>query len=154
MMKMPTMLRTLATAGLIALTPLPAIAGAAIPDRYGQAILVYSALMALDQANATGNYAVLREWAAPEFQAGTTAAGLARSFAGYRRLNVALAPAVLYEPRLSAPAAIGADGALRLAGYMPTRPLRINFDMTFREVDGRWRLIGLAVTPAPAASAQ
>ncbi|MEZ5924644.1 MAG: hypothetical protein R3D57_09695 [Hyphomicrobiaceae bacterium] len=122
----------------------------AAPDRYAQAILIYQALMALDQANATGNYSVLRDLAAPEFQAGHTAAALAESFAGYRRLNVALAPTVLFEPRLTAPASVTGAGQLRLTGYMPTRPLRIGFDISWRLVDGRWRLIGLAVTPTAA----
>ena len=132
-----------------ALPQIPARAAqqTAPPDRHGQAILIYSALMALDQANATGNYSVLRDLAAPELQATTSPAALAEAFAGYRRLNVALSPAVLYEPHLSAPAAVGGDGTLRLQGYMPTKPLRINFDLTFREVAGSWRLIAVAITP-------
>lgn len=132
-----------------ALRPAPAHAAQQMPppDRHGQAILIYTALMALDQANATGNYSVLRDLAAPELQATTSPAALAEAFAGYRRMKVALAPAVLYEPHLSAPAAITGDGTLRLKGYMPTQPLRINFDLTFREVGGQWRLIAVAIAP-------
>ncbi len=74
-------------------------------------------------------------------------AALAEAFAGYRRMNVALGPAVLFEPHLAAPAAVATDGTLRLKGYMPTRPLRINFDLTFRAVAGSWRLIAVAIAP-------
>ncbi len=132
-----------------ALPPAPAHAAQQMspPDRYGQAILIYSALIALDQANATGNYSVLRDLAAPEFQTATSPAALAEAFAGYRRMNVALGPTVLYEPHMAAPAAVAPDGTLRLTGYMPTRPLRINFDLTFRAVAGRWRLIAVAIAP-------
>jgi hypothetical protein len=42
---------------------------------------IRSALLALDQANKTGNYTVLRELGAPGFQAANTAARLSEIFA-------------------------------------------------------------------------
>jgi hypothetical protein len=142
-----SLLAPLVLGSLLPLAARAAPPQSAIPDRHGQAILIYTALMALDQANTTGNYSVLRDLAAPEFQTATSSAALAEAFAGYRRMKVALAPAVLYEPHLAAPAAVAPDGTLRLQGYMPTRPLRINFDLTFREVAGSWRLIAVAISP-------
>lgn len=147
-----SLIAPLVLSGLLPAAAMAASQQGAVPDRHGQAILIYSALMALDQANATGNYSVLRDLAAPELQATTSPAALAEAFAGYRRMNVALAPAVLYEPHLSAPAAVGGDGTLRLKGYMPTKPLRINFDLTFRDVAGHWRLIAVAIAPTQEAN--
>jgi len=43
-------------------------------DRNGVIILIRSSLIALDQANKTGNYTVLRDLGAPNFQATNTAA--------------------------------------------------------------------------------
>jgi hypothetical protein len=45
-------------------------------DRNGVLILIRQTLLALDQANKTGNYTVLRDLGSPDFQA-NTAAGLA-----------------------------------------------------------------------------
>ena len=48
-------------------------------DRNGVLILVRTSLLALDQANKTGNYTVLRDLGAPGFQA-NSAARLGRDF--------------------------------------------------------------------------
>ena len=52
-------------------------------DRNGVLMLVRSTILALDQANKTGNYTVLRDLGAPGFQA-NTAAKLAEIFASQR----------------------------------------------------------------------
>jgi hypothetical protein len=56
-------------------------------DRNGVIILIRSALLALDQANKTGNYSVLRDLGSPQFQA-NSAAQLAEIFAKQRHDNV------------------------------------------------------------------
>ncbi|MFZ2159602.1 MAG: hypothetical protein WAV72_26250, partial [Bradyrhizobium sp.] len=56
-------------------------------DRNGVLVLVRSALLALDQANKTGNYTVLRDLGAPAFQV-NTAARLAEIFAKQRNDNL------------------------------------------------------------------
>src|SRR5690348_17246315 len=54
----------------------------------GQALyLVRSTLLTLNDANRSGNYTVLRDLAAPDFQARNSAADLASSFADLRRRN-------------------------------------------------------------------
>jgi len=34
---------------------------------------------------------------------------------------------------------------LRLTGFFPTRPLQINFDLTFQNVANQWRIYGLSI---------
>jgi hypothetical protein len=51
-------------------------------DRNGVLILIRSTILALDQANKTGNYTVLRDLGAPGFQANTAAAPPAGTPAG------------------------------------------------------------------------
>jgi hypothetical protein len=119
---------------------------AALPVSIEQALyLIRSTLLALNDANRTGNYTVLRDLAAPDFQARNTAADLAQSFADLRRRNFDLFAVALAAPQLSTAPYLDPNKMLRLIGYFPTRPLQINFDLTFQNVGGQWRLFGLSV---------
>ncbi|WP_245448146.1 hypothetical protein [Bradyrhizobium nitroreducens] len=116
--------------------------------------LIRSSLMSLNDANRSGNYSVLRDLAAPEFQARNSAADLALAFSDLRARRFDLFGAALLAPRLSMPPNVNARGMLRLSGTIPTRPLQIDFDLVFQNVGGSWRLHGLSVaTPAAAAQA-
>ncbi|HKF22162.1 MAG TPA: hypothetical protein VKE93_11370 [Candidatus Angelobacter sp.] len=133
-----------------ATSPQPAI-------RQEQALyLVRSTLLTLNDANHSGNYTVLRDLAAPDFQARNSSADLAQSFADLRRRNFDLFAAALIAPQFTAEPALDGSGKLRMAGFFPTRPLRINFDLKFQNVNGQWRLFAVAVaTPeAPAIQSQ
>jgi hypothetical protein len=118
--------------------------------------LVRSTLLTLNDANRSCNYTVLRDLAAPDFQARNSAADLAQSFTDLRRRSFDLFAAALIAPEFTAEPAFDAGGKLRMAGFFPTRPLRINFDLTFQNVNGQWRLLAVAVaTPeAPATRSQ
>ena len=120
-----------------------------VPNGYHMAMLVHSTLASLDQANRTGNYAVLRGLSAPSFQRANDPARLSRIFARLRQSSVSLAPAILYDPLLKRPAWIDKNGHLRLSGYVPTAPMRIHFDMQFAFVRGEWLLFGISIQPRP-----
>jgi hypothetical protein len=127
------------------------------PISAGQAVyLVRSTLMTLNDANRSGNYSVLRDLAAPDFQARNSAADLAQSFADLRRRNFDLFAAALLAPQFTSEPAPDASGRLRLTGFFPTSPLRISFDLTLQSVGGQWRLLVVSVaTPAaPATQSQ
>lgn len=116
--------------------------------------LIRSSLLTLNDANRSGNYSVLRDLAAPEFQARNSAADLALAFSDLRARKFDLFGAALLAPRLSVPPNVNAGGMLRLSGTIPTRPLQIDFDLLFQNVGGSWRLHGLSVaTPAAAVQA-
>jgi hypothetical protein len=118
--------------------------------------LTRSTLLTLNDANHSGNYSVLRDLAAPEFQAKNSAADLAVSFTDLRRRNFDLYAAALIVPQLTEAPAIDADGKLHLSGVFPTRPLQIKFDLLFAVSTGQWKLFGIAIaTPdAPPLAAQ
>jgi hypothetical protein len=126
-----------------------------LPVSLEQALyLIRSTLLSLNDANRTGNYTVLRDLAAPDFQARNTAADLAQSFSDLRRRNFDLFSVALAAPQLSAAPVIDGNGMLRLTGAFPTRPLQINFDLLFQNVGGQWRLFGISVaTPQVPAQA-
>jgi hypothetical protein len=111
--------------------------------------LIRSTLLTLNDANRSG---MLRDLAAPDFQARNTAADLSLSFADLRRRNFDLYGAALLPPQLTALPALDQRGFLHLAGYFPTRPQQINFDLLFANAANQWRLFGISVaTPdAPA----
>lgn len=64
--------------------------------------LIRSTLLTLNDANRSGNYSVLRDLAAPDFQAKNTAADLSLSFSDLRRRNFDLFAAALIAPQLTA----------------------------------------------------
>jgi hypothetical protein len=107
--------------------------------------LIRSTLLTLNDANRSGNYSVLRDLAAPDFQARNTAADLAQIFTDLRRRNFDLFAVALMAPQLTAAPAIDAGKMLRLTGLFPTRPRQINFDLTFQVVAAQWRLFGISV---------
>ncbi len=116
--------------------------------------LARSTLLTLNDANHSGNYTVLHDLAAPDFQARNSAADLAQSFADLRRRNFDLFAAALLDPQFSAEPSLDANGKMRLTGFLPTRPLQINFDLTFQSVGGQWRLFAISVATPEAPTKQ
>jgi hypothetical protein len=132
----------------------PAVQQQSLPVSMEQAVyLIRSTLLTLNDANRSGNYTVLRDLAAPDFQARNTAADLGQSFSDLRGRNFDLYGAALLAPQLAVGPTLDQSGMLHLAGYIPTRPLQINFDLTFQVIAGHWRLFEISVaTPDPAAA--
>lgn len=114
--------------------------------------LVRATLLTLNDANRSGNYTVLRDLAAPDFQAQNTAADLGLHFADLRSRKIDLFAVAELAPQFASAPAVDANHRLHLTGFFPTRPLQINFDLTFQVVNGQWRLLAISVatpkTPA------
>jgi hypothetical protein len=121
-------------------------------DRNGVLILIRTTLLALDQANKTGNYTVLRDLGSPDFQA-NSAAQLAEIFAQQRKDNVDLSGVAVIDPQLTLLPQIEGNGLMRMAGFFPSVPTQVNFELLYAPVDGRWRLFGLSVSFGQAAPA-
>lgn len=114
-------------------------------DKNGIWILTRSILVAVDQANKTGNYTVLRDLSAPGFASVQTAAKLAEIFAGLRRDKIDLSGVLVIEPQLNGMPQINAQGMLQYSGFFPSAPSQINFDLMFAPVEGQWKLYGVSV---------
>ncbi|MFP4003365.1 MAG: hypothetical protein ACLFV8_06290 [Alphaproteobacteria bacterium] len=110
-------------------------------------MLTKTAIIAVNQANQTGNYAVLRELAAPSFRDKNSVKDLEKIFAKLRQSNLDLSPIVIYNPQF-ANTQITSKGFLRLTGHFPTKPLQVNFNLLFQPVGGQWRLLGVSLNPA------
>ena len=137
--------------GLIATAPSRSPAAPKVPSKAEQraTFLTRSALLALQHANVTGNYAVLWNLAAPDFQTANTQERLAQIFAESRRRRLDLSVAALTDPVWTAPIEATADGVLRLAGYFPVVGGKLRFELGYAPLDGQWRFNGLAVAFAP-----
>lgn len=133
---------------LAAQQPAPASpAQAGIPDSVTIDKLIWSAMAAVDQANKTGNYSVLRDLGAPGFQAANSAAALATIFANLRNQRIDLGYTLVMVPTLQFPPTIVQNGLLRVRGIFSMRPSEIGFDLLFQNVNGEWRIFGIAVVP-------
>jgi hypothetical protein len=115
-------------------------------DRNGVLILIRSTLLALDDANKTGNYSVLRDLGAPGFQLGNTDARLDEIFAAERKSNLDLSGVAVLEPQLTLLPQIEANGMMRMAGFFPSAPSQVNFELLYAPVSRQWRLMGLSVS--------
>jgi hypothetical protein len=116
-------------------------------------LLVRTTLLALNDANRSGNYTVLRDLASPTFQARNTAADLGIVFAEMRKNNLSLLGLLLLSPQLASTPELDGDGRLRLSGYVPIRPQQITFDLMFEQSAGQWKLLNISIsTPQDQAS--
>lgn len=68
----------------------------------------------------------------------------------------------MIDPQLNLLPQIEANGMMRMAGFFPSVPTQVNFELTYAPVNGQWRLFGISVNlgssapvapspPAPAA---
>ena len=124
--------------------------GPALPDAFKLNLLIRSSIIALNQANETGNYTVLQDLGAPAFRASNNSTRLAQIFAALRQRKLDLSPVLFFTPKLVTQPQIAPNGLLRLVGFFPTAPERVNFNLIYQMVDGQWRLFGIGVNTSPA----
>ena len=113
-------------------------------------MLVRNTLVAFNQANLTGDYAVLLALAAPDFRKDNTGAKLSEQFASFREQKIDVSAVAVLPPQFVKAPEIDAEGLLRLVGFFPSQPLQLRFSLAYRVVDGRWCYVGLAVDARPA----
>lgn len=132
--------------------PVSAQTAQSAPDTNTQARLVWTTLIALDNANRTGNYEVLYALGSPGFQQRNSPDALAASFAPLRQSRIDVGRSILVSPTYYIPPAVDGQGHLRLRGAFEFRPRSIRFDMIFTQVGNGWRLHALSVVEADASS--
>jgi hypothetical protein len=111
--------------------------------------LVRTTLMALDDANRTGNYTVLRDRAGEAFRQKNSAADLATTFAPFRSARLDLSAITLLDPILLAPPQRPNEKTLVLTGQFATAPKPIVFSLGYVAEAGQWRLDQLSVGLGP-----
>jgi hypothetical protein len=135
--------------------PGQAVAAAApVPGELELAKMVWSTMAAVDHANRSGNYSVLRDLSAPGFQIANDPARLTQIFANLRSANVDLSNTLLLAPTYRSPPRMVQADILQVQGSFGLRPTAIGFDLYYQWVQGRWRLFGVSVGPAQIATQQ
>ncbi|RVD45217.1 hypothetical protein EN746_30280 [Mesorhizobium sp. M8A.F.Ca.ET.023.02.2.1] len=120
------------------------VAHAAGIERNGVLIRIRGTLLALDQANKTGNYTVLRDLGSPNFQA-NSAAQLGDIFANQRKQALNFGAVAVLEPQLTLLPQIEPNGMLHMAGFFPSVPMQVNFELLFEPVNRQWKIYGVSV---------
>lgn len=114
-------------------------------DKNSALILIRTALVAVQQANQTGNYSVLHSISAPGFQSTNSPERLAQIFASLRAKKFDLSGVVVLDPQLLVMPEIYSNGVMRMAGFFPSVPMQVYFDLQFIPVQGQWRLVAITV---------
>jgi len=123
---------------------------APVPDQLSSLKMLWSTMAAVDHANRTGNYSVLRDLGTGAFQSRNNPAQLAAIFAALRDRNVDLSDTLVVTPVWEIAPAMVQPRVLRMRGSFPLRPAAVLFDLLFAW-DGGWRLEGIAVQTQPLA---
>lgn len=118
-------------------------------DRNTVLTLIRTTLVAVQQANQTGNYSVLYGLSAPGFQQVNSPEKLAQVFAGLRAKGFDLSGVVVLDPQLSTLPVLYPNGVMRMAGFFPSVPMQVYFDLQFIGVKGQWRLLAIGVDVGP-----
>ena len=126
----------------VALAPAHAIQ---IPSDGEQDVLIRTTLMTFNDANMTGNYAVLLAKASRQFQSQITAEKLATAFAPFRTNELFFEGAVSAHCDPSDKPTIDSEGALVLAGILKTDDMQVKYRLRFVQNGKIWKLLGINV---------
>ncbi len=125
-----------------------------VPTELELAKLIWGTMVAVEQANVSGNYSVLRDMASPSFQQLNDPARLAQIFAEIRASRIDLSNTLLLAPTYVGTPQQIENGAFGVRGYFGLRPTAVGFELYYQWVNGRWRLYGIGLNPQPLATIQ
>ena len=119
-------------------------------DATGAAALMKSTIIAIQQANQTGNYSVLRDLGTPAFRESFDQARLTLIFARLRALRADLSTLVLSMPSSAGGDPEFAANKLRLSGQFLAQSLQIRYNLAFAWIGDQWRIemLGIDATAA------
>ncbi len=155
-LRAPAFLFSLALASAVPLAPLQAQSSPAlqpppatrpVPDQLELAKLVWSTMLAVDHANRSGNYSVLRDLGAQGFQINNDAARLGQIFAGLRDSRIDLSNSLLVPPTYLGPVRQVQSDVIEVKGIFQLRPTSLQFDIYYQWEQGRWKLFGIDIQP-------
>jgi opacity protein-like surface antigen len=114
-----------------------------LPTPVVEEVMVKTSLLTLNDANLTGNYAVMYAKMAKPFRDKFTADTLKQAFKAFAGKHVDIIAAKPIVP--TSAAKFGSNGWLMLRGYFDTAPSRLNYELDFAVSEGEWKLIAIDV---------
>ena len=133
----------------VGLAAVPATAETKLPSPFLQEILIKTALLTLNDANITGNYAVLHAKLAKPFREQYSPDRLKQVFKAFADQRADWGVISAKPPVPTAEAAIDKRGVLQLRGYFDTSPSRITYEIDFAPSEGEWKPLMLHVKARP-----
>ena len=141
---MSMIVRILAALAL-ATAVVPAQAQNKVPPEGPLEALVKTSILTFNDANVTGNYAVLHAKLSKPFREQFPPEKLKDTFKEFSQGNadfdIIAAMLPTYDPR----PVVDEDGKLVVKGSFPTEPSRLLFELEFIPSDGEWKLIRIHV---------
>ncbi|QQA42680.1 hypothetical protein [Pelagovum pacificum] len=107
--------------------------------------LVRDLMTAINHGNVTGNYTVLRDYAAPSFGADNDPTEVAAALAPLRQTGIDLLQTLAIDPVILKAELGNENRELQLTGYFPLQPEHVSFDLLFRLEENRWWMSGMSV---------
>lgn len=120
-----------------------------VPENIVVSKLLWSTMAALDQANDTSNFSVVRDMGTTAFRQKNTQQTLAQIFVALRDQRVDLADTLLFSPSFELAPHMVTPTAFRMRGSFPMRPTAVAFDLIYAW-EGGWRLDAVAILPIAA----
>ncbi len=130
---------------ILSAAPLPPAHAIQIPSDDEQDVLIRTTLMTFNDANMTGNYAVLLAKSSRQFQTQITAEKLSSAFEPFRTNELFFEGAVDAHRDSSEKPVIDQEGALVLAGMIKTDDMQVKYRLRFVQNGRFWKLLGINV---------
>ena len=124
----------------------PASAQNAVPNEQLQEILIKTSLLTFNDANLTGNYAVLHAKLAKPFRDKFSPDNLKKAFKAFAEKQIDFGAIVLKPPVATAESKIDSRGALVLRGQFETTPSRLIYELDFVPSEGEWKPLMIHVS--------
>ena len=124
----------------------PASAQNTVPNEQLQEVLIKTSLLTFNDANLTGNYAVLHAKLAKPFREQFNPDKLKQAFKTFAEKKIDLGAIVLKPPVATAASKIDSRGALVLRGQFETAPSRLIYELDFVPSEGEWKPLMIHVS--------
>jgi hypothetical protein len=116
-----------------------------VPSDRALEALVKSSLLTLNDANVTGNYAVLHAKLSKPFREQFSPEKLKATFKEFSKGNADYDIIAAMKPAYDPQPVVDSEGKLVVKGSFPTEPSRVQFELEFIPSDGEWKLIRIHV---------
>ena len=122
----------------------PAFAGD-MPSEDAQDVLVRTTLMTFNDANMTGNYAVMLAKSSQQFQAQVTPEKLATALEAFRTNKLFFESVVGEDYDSTEKPLIDKEGVLNLGGVLKSDDMQVTYKFRFVQNGSAWKLLGFNV---------